>query len=178
MTLSVFRADVGSVGGHSEPSDRMLKRVQWKVNDALQSGLLIDGLVTHTGDAIAITMSHEHGEDSERVHEFAWDCFLLATETAEADGLYGAGQDLLVDAPSGKLRAAGPTVAEIQLDRDLDHEHRPVEVFLTFAADKCSPGANNFPLYSTFSDPMHNRVCCSRLSSARASRATSWTCRL
>lgn len=156
VTLSLFKADVGSVGGHTEPSKRMMRRVQEQVDDAVQSGLLIDGLVTHTGDDIALTMTHQLGEDSERIHEFAWDCFELATDIAEEYGLYGAGQDLLVDAPSGNLRGAGPAVAEIELARDPDSEHRPAEVFLTFAADKCSPGAYNYPLYSAFCDPMHN----------------------
>lgn len=156
VTLSLFKADIGSVGGHTEPSQRMLHRVKQDVDDAVQSGLLLDGMVTHTGDDIAITMIHEHGKDAENVHQFAWDCFMDATEVAEEYGLYGAGQDLLVDAPSGNLRGAGPAVAEIELVRDPESEHRPAEVFLTFAADKCSPGAYNYPLYSAFCDPMQS----------------------
>lgn len=156
VTLSLFKADVGSIGGHTEPSQEMLSRVRGETRDAIGSGQLIDGLVTHTGDDIAITMSHEHGADSAEVHEFAWDCFLLATDVAEREGLYGAGQDLLVEAPSGNLRGAGPAVAEIELDRDPGSDHRPAEVFLIFAADKCSPGAFNYPLYSAFCDPMYN----------------------
>jgi fructose 1,6-bisphosphate aldolase/phosphatase len=86
----------------------------------------------------------------------AWDAFLDGTKEAKAAGLYGAGQDLLVDAPSGNIRGAGPAVAEIELERDAASKHRPAEAFLVFAADKCSPGAYSFPLYSVFCDPMHN----------------------
>jgi fructose 1,6-bisphosphate aldolase/phosphatase len=118
--------------------------------------LLIDGVVTHTGDDIALIMSHRHGVGSRDVHQFAWNSFLAATEQARKAGLYGAGQDLLVDAPSGNVRGAGPAVAEIEFDRDPKSHDRPAEAFLVFAADKCGPGAYNYPLYATFCDPMHN----------------------
>ena len=63
------------------------------------------------------------------VHRFAWDTFLAATDEAKAAGLYGAGQDLLVDAPSANIRGAGPAVAEIQIDRDPAGKERPAEPF-------------------------------------------------
>jgi fructose 1,6-bisphosphate aldolase/phosphatase len=118
--------------------------------------LLIDGLVTFTGDDIALIMSHPHGVGAPSVHRFAWECFLAATDVARKQGLYGAGQDLLVDAPSGNIRGAGPAVAEIEFERDPQSTDRPAEAFLVFAADKCSPGAYNYPLYAAFCDPMHN----------------------
>jgi fructose 1,6-bisphosphatase len=64
--------------------------------------------------------------------------------------------DLLVDAPSGNVRGAGPAVAEIEFDRDPASKERPAEAFCVFAGDKCSPGAYSYPLYSVFCDPMHN----------------------
>lgn len=155
-TLSVIKADVGSIGGHTRPSDRMLEVVRVRLREAARSGLVIDGLVTHTGDDIAIIMSHTRGAGAAEVHRFAWDAFLAATEEARRAGLYGAGQDLLVDAPSSNVRGAGPAVAEIELDRDPASRERPAEPFLVFAADKCGPGAYNYPLYSVFCDPMHN----------------------
>ncbi len=154
ITLSIIKADVGSVGGHTKPSDRMLAAVREAVKTAIEKSLLIDGLVSHTGDDIAILMSHTHGEGDEAVHRFAWDTFLTATEIAQEDGLYGAGQDLLVDAPSGNLRGAGPAVAEIEFDHKLETP-RPAESFMMLAADKCGPGAYNLPLYLGFADPMY-----------------------
>jgi fructose 1,6-bisphosphate aldolase/phosphatase len=158
VTLSAIKADVGSIGGHTKPSDMMLQVIRETIRSACspQKGILIDGLVTHTGDDIALIMSHEHGVGSEAVHRFAWDAFLAATEVARKQGLYGAGQDLLVDAPSGNIRGAGPGVAEIEFERDPSSKDRPAEALLVLAADKCSPGAYNYPLYSVFCDPMHN----------------------
>ena len=156
LTLSVIKADVGSIGGHTKPSARMLDSVRGKVSAAVEKKLLFDGMVTHTGDDIAMIMTHERGAGASAIHKFAWEAFLDATKEAKAAGLYGAGQDLLVDAPSGNIRGAGPAVAEIELERDPALKHRPAEAFLVFAADKCGPGAYNFPLYSVFCDPMHN----------------------
>ncbi|HEV2387752.1 MAG TPA: fructose 1,6-bisphosphatase [Candidatus Acidoferrales bacterium] len=155
ITLSVIKADVGSIGGHTKPSEAMLKVVRARMAEATGK-LLIDGTVTYTGDDIALIMSHRHGTGAHPVHRFAWDTFLAATEQARQGGLYGAGQDLLVDAPSGNVRGAGPAVAEIEFVRDPRSKHRPAEAFLVFAADKCGPGAYNFPLYTLFCDPMHN----------------------
>ncbi len=156
VALSVIKADVGSIGGHTKPSERMLDEVKSRLRDAVANKLLIDGVVTYTGDDIALIMSHRRGVGSPEVHRFAWDCFLAATDEAKAAGLYGAGQDLLVDAPSGNVRGAGPAVAEIEFDRDPNSKERPAEAFLVFAGDKCGPGAYNYPLYAVFCDAMHN----------------------
>jgi len=156
VTLSVIKADVGSIGGHTRPSERMLESVRTRLGDAVRRRLLLDGVVTYTGDDIAIIMSHTRGVGAPDVHRFAWDSFLAATEVARVAGLYGAGQDLLVDAPSGNVRGAGPAVAEIEFVRDPASRDRPAEPFLVFAGDKCGPGAYNYPLYTVFCDPMHN----------------------
>jgi fructose 1,6-bisphosphate aldolase/phosphatase len=158
VTLSVIKADVGSIGGHTKPSDKMMHVVREMIQAACSGSrrLLLDGMATHTGDDIALIMSHEHGVGARAVHSFAWNCFLEATRIAREQGLYGAGQDLLVDAPSGNIRGAGPAVAEIEFERDPASKDRPAEAFLVFAADKCSPGAYNYPLYAAFCDPMHD----------------------
>jgi len=148
-TLSVIKADVGSIGGHIKPSQELLKTVEDFV--AEKGGSLIkDFYVGHTGDDIAILMSHSHGVGAEDIHRLAWDAFVAGTETAKRQGLYGAGQDLLKDAFSGNIRGMGPAVAELEFDE------RPNEPFLFFAADKTDPGAYNLPLYLAFTDPMYN----------------------
>ena len=154
ITVSVIKADVGSVGGHTRPSRHMMEAVREELRGAVDSGLLIDGLVLHTGDDIALIASHTHGKGAAPVHDFAWRAFMRATEIAKRDGLYGAGQDLLVDAPSGNLKGAGPAVAEIEWDHTLQPP-RPAESFLVFTADKCGPGAYNLPFYLAFADPMY-----------------------
>jgi fructose 1,6-bisphosphate aldolase/phosphatase len=149
VTLSVIKADIGSIGGHIRPSDRLLETVRKTVAEKGKK-IIIDHHVGHTGDDIAILMTHTGGILSERVHKLAWDAFLAGTETAKAQGLYGAGQDLLKDSFSGNVKGMGPAVAEMEF------EERPNEPFLLFAADKTDPGAYNLPCYLAFADPMFN----------------------
>ena len=148
LTLSVIKADVGSVGGHIAPSRGLLEAVTGCVASEGKE-LLLDFRVSHTGDDVAILMTHERGESDERVHRLAWQAFLAGTEVARKEGLYGAGQDLLKDSFSGNVKGMGPAVAEMAI------EERPAEPFLFFAADKTDPGAYNLPLYLTFADPMN-----------------------
>ncbi|RRQ21006.1 fructose-1,6-bisphosphate aldolase/phosphatase [Thiohalobacter thiocyanaticus] len=148
LTLSVIKADIGSIGGHICPSERLMDSVHNHVNDQSE-GLLLDYYLSYTGDDIAILMTHERGPGDEKIHKLAWDAFLAGTEAAKAEGLYGAGQDLLKEAFSGNVRGMGPAVAELEFDE------RPNEPFLFFAADKTDPGAYNLPLYLAFADPMN-----------------------
>ena len=148
LTLSVIKADIGSIGGHIRPSKRLLETVSSHVEKGGKY-LLRDSYISFTGDDIAILMTHTHGISSEAVHKLCWDAFMEGTETAKQQGLYGAGQDLLSDAFSGNVRGMGPAVAEMEF------EERPNEPFLFFAADKTDPGCYNFPLYLAFADPMN-----------------------
>ena len=157
LTLSVLKADVGSIGGHTKPSAAMLDTVKRVVENEILKGLLIDAFVSHTGDDIAILMSHIRGPGHPEIHQLAWRAFLQATTVAQQAGLYGAGQDLLVDAPAGNIRGAGPAVAELEFEHNPMKENkvRPAESFMMFAADKCSPGAYNLPIFLSFADPMY-----------------------
>lgn len=147
-TLSVIKADIGSIGGHICPSRQLLATVREFVLQRGQ-GLLIDSYISHTGDDIAILMTHRRGVKNSDIHKLAWDAFVAGTASAKAQGLYGAGQDLLKDAFSGNVHGMGPAVAEMEF------EERPNEPFLFFAADKTDPGAFNLPLYLAFVDPMN-----------------------
>ncbi len=147
--MSVLKADVGSIGGHTLPSQEMLRVVEDRVG-AERGKLLLDTFVFHCGDDISVVMTHQEGVGSGRVHGLAWDAFRAATEVAKGQGLYGAGQDLLVDAFSGNLRGLGPQVAEMSF------EERPNEAVMVLAADKTEPGAFNLPLYLAFADPMYS----------------------
>lgn len=148
LTLSVIKADIGSIGGHIAPSPSVLEAVRSHV-DSYGRDLFHDMYVSHTGDDIAILMTHENGTGSEAIHKLAWDAFVVGTAAAKEEGLYGAGQDLLKDAFSGNVRGMGPAVAEMEVDE------RPNEPFLFLAADKTDPGAYNLPLYLAFADPMN-----------------------
>lgn len=148
-TITVIKADVGSIGGHTLPSVELLEIVREHVRDAHRR-LLVDSFVSHTGDDIAIAMTHTRGANDAEVHRLAWDAFRAATEKAKVQGLYGAGQDLLKDAFSGNVRGLGPASAELACDE------RPNESLIIFAADKTEPGAYNLPLYLAFADPMYS----------------------
>ncbi len=148
LTLSVIKADIGSIGGHICPSRRLLDSVRSHVAEHGEK-LLLDSYVSHTGDDIAIVCTHERGPGDEQIHKLCWGAFMAGTEVAKGQGLYGAGQDLLKEAFSGNVRGMGPAVAE------LEFEERPNEPFLFFAADKTDPGAYSLPLYLAFADPMN-----------------------
>jgi fructose 1,6-bisphosphate aldolase/phosphatase len=147
-TLSIIKADVGSIGGHVSPSNRLIDTINRHVSSA-KNGLFTDFFVGATGDDIAILMVHNRGTADEEVHRLAWDAFQAGTKVAQQQGLYGAGQDLLVDSFSGNVKGMGPAVAEMEF------EERPNEPFLMFMADKTEPGAYNLPLYLAFADPMN-----------------------
>jgi fructose 1,6-bisphosphate aldolase/phosphatase len=149
ITLSIIKADIGSIGGHIKPSQDLLKTVERYVKEK-GKGLLIDFYIGHTGDDIAILSTHRKGISNEKIHKLCWDAFLAGTKVAKSQGLYGAGQDLLKESFSGNVKGMGPAVAEMEI------EERPAEPFLMFAADKTDPGAYNLPLYLAFADPMHN----------------------
>lgn len=149
VTVSVIKADIGAVGGHTQPSAETLAVVQKRVLRE-RGKLLIDAYVGHTGDDIALVMSHTRGADNPDIHQLAWEAFLAATDTAKQQGLYGAGQDLLKEAFSGNVRGLGPGSAEIEL------EERPSEALMVLLGDKCGPGAFNLPLYLAFADPMYS----------------------
>ena len=148
ITLSIIKADIGSIGGHIKPSQKLLETVENYVKEKGR-GLIIDSYIGYTGDDIAILTTHKRGVLNPKIHKLCWDAFLAGTKVAKAQGLYGAGQDLLVSAFSGNVKGMGPQVAETEI------EERPAEPFLMFAADKTEPGAFNLPLYLSFADPMH-----------------------
>jgi fructose 1,6-bisphosphate aldolase/phosphatase len=148
ITLSVIKADIGSIGGHVKPSEKVIETVREFIKDQGRE-VLIDFYVTYTGDDIAILSTHQEGILAEKVHKLCWQAFLEGTKVAKEQGLYGAGQDLLVESFSKNVKGMGPAVAEMEF------EERKAEPFLFFAADKTDAGAFNLPLYLSFSSPMH-----------------------
>lgn len=149
VTLSVIKADIGGYVGHSESHPDILATAEKCLSVAKSDGLLIDYCVTKCGDDLELIMTHQEGEDNERIHKLAWDTFIEGTEVARKLGLYGAGQDLLADAFSGNVRGMGPGIAEMEF------EERKAEPVIVFMADKTSSGAWNLPLYKMFADPFN-----------------------
>ncbi len=148
-TLSVIKADIGSVGGHETPSQQVVKTVADFIKKA-GSSLLSDHYLFTIGDDIVILMVHQKGVDHPQIHQLAWEAFVEGTKIAKGQGLYGAGQDLLKDSFSNNVKGLGPGSAEMEF------EERPNEPFILFMADKTSPGVFNLPLFQAFADPFHN----------------------
>jgi len=149
ITLSVIKADIGGYVGHSESHPDVIAKGEECIAKAKRDGLLIDYHVTKCGDDLQLIMTHQQGENSEKIHKLAWDTFVDCTEVAKKLKLHGAGQDLLSDAFSGNVKGMGPGVAEMEF------EERVAETIIVFMADKTSSGAWNMPLYKMFADPFN-----------------------
>jgi fructose 1,6-bisphosphate aldolase/phosphatase len=150
ITVTAIKADIGSVGGHTKPSEEVLKRVKEIVEYNSKRRLLIDFYIGYIGDDIYILMTHTNGINNPDIHKLAFDAFMEGTEIAKSQGLYGAGQDMLKTSFSGNVKGMGPGVAEIEF------EERPNEAFALFTADKTEPGAFNYPFYKIFCEPSSN----------------------
>ena len=148
VTISVIKADVGGIGGHTLPSDGLLNAIRKTVKN--NEKLLIDHYIGYCGDDSHIIMTHTMGVNNKEIHQIAWDAFMAGTEIAKQEGLYGAGQDLLRDSFSGNIKGMGPGVAEMEFDERVN------EAFTVFAADKTEPGAFNYPMYRLFVDALSN----------------------
>ena len=148
ITISLIKADVGSVPGHTKVHDN-LKKIAAQNLEREKGKALVDYVVLSAGDDLELLMSHREGTDSETIHGLAWEIFLKATEEARRLKLYGAGQDLLKDAFSGNIKGMGPGIAE------LEFVERKAEPLLVFMMDKTEPGAFNLPMYKIFADPFN-----------------------
>ena len=148
-TVSVIKADIGSLAGHHVVHPDTIAVASRVLAEAKMKGLLIDYYVTNVGDDLQLIMTHKRGVDDSEIHGLAWQAFKEATKVAKELGLYAAGQDLLSDAFSGNVRGLGPGVAEMEF------YERPAEPIIVFMADKTEPGAFNLPMYRIFADPFN-----------------------
>lgn len=148
-TLSVIKADIGSIAGHHKAHPDTLLAASRILAEGKKKGIIADFYVTAIGDDIQLIMTHFRGVNDPQVHELAWDAFKEATSVAKDLGLYAAGQDLLSDTFSGNVRGLGPGVAELEFNE------RPSEPVAIFMADKTEPSAFNLPLYKIFADPFN-----------------------
>ncbi len=147
VTVSVIKADVGSVVGHSRPHPRMMAICEDILKDGLRAGTIDDFYVTRVGDDINLFMTHTKGENNKDVHGLAWEAFKAGAKAAKDMKLYAAGQDILKDAFSGNVRGMGPGAAEMEF------VERGSEPMLFFMADKTEPSSYSLPLTRIFMDP-------------------------
>ncbi|MFB0558867.1 MAG: fructose-1,6-bisphosphate aldolase/phosphatase [Candidatus Bathyarchaeia archaeon] len=148
-TVSIIKADVGSLAGHTVVPEPLFKIAKKKLAEAKDAGLINSFYIFNAGDDLELLMTHSKRENSEEIHGLAWDTFKAAADKAKKLKLYGAGQDLLVDAFSGNVRGMGPGVAEMEF------EERGSDPMVVYAADKTEPAAFNYLLYRIFADPFN-----------------------
>jgi len=146
-TISIIKADVGSLAGHHIVHNDCLSCASDAMAKAKNDEVISDYHVTHCGDDLELIMTHQKGEDSSEIHELAWNVFKQAADVSKKLKLYAAGQDLLKDTFSGNVKGMGPGVAEMEF------EERVSEPIVALLADKTAPGAFNLPLFRIFADP-------------------------
>ncbi len=148
VTVSLIKADVGSVAGHHVVHPKQIELAREMLERAKKEGQIIDYFVFNCGDDLELLMTHDGGEACPQIHELAWDILNRVTEKiSKPMKLYAAGQDLLKETFAGTVKGMGPGVAEMEF------EERPSEPVIVLAADKTSPGAWNLPLFKIFADP-------------------------
>ncbi len=150
VSLSVIKADVGSLAGHTVVPNELKEIARKSLSEAKKSGLIKDFYVANCGDDLELIMAHNKGTDNAEIHGLAWKTFEKAADKAKEMMLYGAGQDLLSDAFSGNVRGMGPGIAEMEFTQ------RKAEPLVVFMMDKTEPGAFNLPIFKIFADPFTN----------------------
>lgn len=147
LSITIAKADVGSIGGHGTAPGIMLEAVAEVWMQAAERGEILDFFITRVGDDISVTVTHTRGKDDPRIHELIWNAFVNAAVIAKDLGFYGAGQDLLATAFSGNVKGAGPSVAEMVI------REQKSEVIIIGQADKTAPGAFNQGLWRILFGP-------------------------
>jgi len=124
LTLSLFKADVGSIGGRTKPTSQMMEIARSRIMYAVDDNTLIDGFVFHIGDDICMVLSHEKGSNNDLVHNFAHNCFTQVSEIAKKCGCLAQQQAVTV-----------PCIVEFSFQHSLE-DSRPIESFMVFATHK------------------------------------------
>jgi len=148
-TISVIKADIGSLAGHVIVPDFILELARKSMKEGVEKKIINDFYVTHAGDDLELIMTHHKGEGNEEVHKLAWDTFIKGTELGREKKIYAAGQDMLSDTFSGNVKGMGPGSAEMTF------EERKSEPIVVFMADKTDPGAYNLPIFKIYADPFN-----------------------
>ncbi len=148
-TISVIKADIGSLAGHVVVPDFILELARKSMKEGVEKKIIKDFYVTHAGDDLELIMTHHKGEGNEEVHKLAWDTFIKGTELGREKKIYAAGQDMLSDTFSGNVKGMGPGSAEMTFE---ERKSEPIAVFM---ADKTDPGAYNLPIFKIYADPFN-----------------------
>ena len=83
VTLSVIKADVGSLAGHTVVPPQLKEVADKILAEAKESGTIVDYHISNCGDDLELIMGHMKGEDSEEIHGLAWKAFEAAADKAK-----------------------------------------------------------------------------------------------
>src|SRR5688500_17327192 len=86
VTLSAIKADIGAIGGHTKPSDKIAEDVNKMVKE--NSKFLLYYYIRYTCDEIHIIKTHTRGADNNEIHKMAWNAYTEGTKVAKEQGLY------------------------------------------------------------------------------------------
>ncbi|NWF95077.1 MAG: fructose 1,6-bisphosphatase [Candidatus Thorarchaeota archaeon] len=148
-TLSVIKADIGSLAGHVIVPPFITELARKRLKEGVEKKIINDFYVANAGDDLELIMTHHKGDGNADVHQLAWDTFVDCAKVGREKKIYAAGQDILADTFSGNVRGMGPGSAEMTL------EERKSEPMAVFMADKTEPGAYNLPIFRMFADPFN-----------------------
>lgn len=76
VTVSMIKADIGSVAGHMTPHPAMMAKAREILADKQAQGVIEDFYVTRCGDDMNLFITHYKGDNNSEIHGTAWDCFV------------------------------------------------------------------------------------------------------
>ena len=68
ITISLIKADVGSLCGHHIVHPKQIEVAQESLEKAKVRGAILDYYVFNCGDDLELLMTHEEGENNPRIH--------------------------------------------------------------------------------------------------------------
>ena len=75
-TISVIKADIGSLAGHVVVPDFLFELARKEMKEAVNKKIINDFYVTNAGDDLLLIMTHIKGEGAFDVHKLACDTLI------------------------------------------------------------------------------------------------------
>lgn len=92
ISLSVIKADIGGLVGHSGIHPDLLSTAEEHLAAAKAGGKIVDYHVTNCGDDLNLIMTHTEGDDSETIHALAWSVFEAGRRLQRSSSSTGRGR--------------------------------------------------------------------------------------
>ena len=150
ITLSVFRGALTAVDADRGEGSNLLEDAAAGARTILEAargeGLIVDYHASSWGRAVALVVTHDRGEDDDRIHRLARQAFAVGGVDA-TPGLYDADRQPHAEGLLDDAGGRGYGMAEMTL------MERAIEQLVILVADAVPASAWNLPLFETFADP-------------------------